>query len=129
MTAFVKIQFGSSRDGGYKNPTYTFAVTHGAGGGILTGGVVNRAERFGYAIDGIDCLVLGHSHKSFTTNPAKIVVDPHHNKVSIKPFKVISMTAWMYYGGYAAAKMYLPASFNPQILHLCGTCKNLKITS
>lgn len=128
-TAFVKLQFGSSRDGGQRNPTYTLAVTHGAGGGMLTGGVVNRAERFGYAIDGIDCLVLGHSHKPFTTNPAKIVVDPRHNKVSIKPFKVISMTAWMTYGGYASAKLYNPSSFNPQTLHLCGTRKSLKIMS
>jgi predicted phosphodiesterase len=71
-------------------PTYNLVVTHGAGGGILTGGAVNRGERFGYVIDGMDALIVGHTHKPFTTQPGKIKIDPHNNLVTIKPFKVIS---------------------------------------
>lgn len=125
--AFLKIQFGDLYANGEKNPVYTMAVTHGAGGGMLTGGAVNRAERFGYAIDGADILVLGHTHKPFTTQPGKIKIDPYHNKVSVKPFKVLSSTSWLEYGGYAARKNLLPTTHAPQIIRLAGDHKEIKI--
>ena len=127
--AFLKLNFGDSQTGTQHNPVYSIAVTHGAGNGALTGGIVNRAERFGYVLDNVDCLILGHSHKPFTTQPAKLSVDLAKNTVKIKPFKVISMTGWMTYGGYAASKMLNPTSFNPQVIHLSGKKHDLKVTS
>lgn len=125
--AFVKIQIGRLDGDGKKNPTYTFAVTHGSGGGILTGGAVNRGERFGYVMDGADMLITGHTHKPFVTQPAKLKIDPFHNRVSVQPFKVVSMTSWMTYGGYAAQKMLLPTSHAPQIITLCGKRKEIRV--
>lgn len=124
--AFLKIQCGDIHKDGAYNPTYMIVVTHGSGGGMLTGGIVNRAERFGYAIDGADVLIVGHSHKPFMTQPGKIKIDCHNNKVSIKPFKVISATSWLAYGGYAARKNMLPAGFAPQVLRLSGNKKEIK---
>ncbi len=126
--AFVKIQMGNSEGDGRQNPTYTLVVTHGAGGGALTGGVVNRGERMGYAIDGMDALIMGHSHKPFITGPGKIVIDKFNNKVSVKPFKVISMTSWLEWGGYAAQKMLLPTSHSLQTLTLRGKLKEMVVT-
>lgn len=126
--AFLKLQFGRQDGSGSKNPTYQFVVTHGAGGGMLTGGSVNRNERFGYVIDGMDCLVVGHTHKPWVTQPSKIKIDPHNNKVSVKPFKVVSSTSWLEYGGYAAQKMLLPSSHAPQIITVCGKHKEIKVT-
>lgn len=125
--AFLKLQCGDLHGNGAKNPTYMIVVAHGSGGGILTGGVVNRAERFGYAIDGADALILGHSHKPFTTQPGKIRIDPYNCNVSIKPFKVISATSWLEFGGYAARKNLLPSSHAPQVMRLCGKYKEIKI--
>jgi predicted phosphodiesterase len=125
--AFVKIQCGSVEADGRLNPTYVIAVTHGNGNGLLTGGSVNRAERFGYAIDGADVLILGHTHKPFTTQPGKIFVDSRNNRVSVKPFKVVSATSWLSYGGYAARKNLLPTTHAPQILKLSGNRKEIKI--
>ena len=126
--AFLKIQVGDIDGSGTKNPTYMLAVTHGAGGGIYTGAAVNRNERFGYVMDGVDALLVGHSHKPFVTQPGKILVDARNNRVSIKPFKVIVATSWLEYGGYAARKMLLPASHAPQIITLCGKQKSIKVT-
>lgn len=112
--AFMKIRIGqrpknrSKRSG--ECSTYTFAVTHGAGGGIFTGASVNRNERFGYTIDNLDCLIVGHTHKGTVTKPAKIVIDPRTDTVSIKPFTVVTSQSWMSYGGYAVQKMLLPSS-------------------
>ena len=126
--AFVKIRIGKKDGDGMKNPTYMLTVTHGAGGGLLTGGAVNRNERFGYVIDGMDCLIVGHTHKPFVTQPSKIKIDPYNNKVDIKPFKVVSSSSWLNYGGYAAQKMLLPSSHAPQTITLCGRKKDIKVT-
>jgi predicted phosphodiesterase len=126
--AFVKFQFGDPAKNGENNPTYTIVVTHGAGGGALTSGAVLKGERFGYAIDGMDALIMGHTHKPFTTQPGKIVIDKYNNKVSVKPFKVINMTSWLDYSGYAAAKMLLPSSHCMHTLTLRGTRKEMVVT-
>ena len=126
--AFLKFQFGEINGDGKTNPTYTLVVTHGAGGGQLTSGAVLRAERFGYAVDGMDALILGHTHKPFTTSPGKIFIDKYHNTVTVKPFKVINMTSWLKYGDYAAQKMFLPSTFNIQTLTLRGMKKEMVVT-
>lgn len=126
--AIVKLRIGNTKGDGIHNPTYTFAVTHGAGGGIYTGAAVNRNERFGYIIDGIDALIVGHSHKPAITKPVKIKVDTHNNTVKQAPFVVITSTSWLDYGGYAAQKMLLPSSVgNPQALLLTGTEKRIEV--
>ena len=126
--AFVKLRIGDKKANGQLNPTYTLAVTHGAGGGALTGGTVNRNERFGYAIEGLDALIVGHSHKPIITQPAKLVVDHANNKIACKPFKVVVSTAWLDYGGYAAQKMLIPGSHAMQKITLAGKQKLLTVT-
>lgn len=125
--AFIKLQMGEQDGFGKTNPTYVMTITHGAGGGILTGSAVNRAERFGYVLDG-DILIVGHTHKPFVTQSMKIKIDTHNNKVSFKPFKVVSTTSWLDYGGYAAQKMLPPTSIAPQIIKLYGKRKHIEVT-
>lgn len=124
---FLRIQMGNNRIDGTRNPSYILAVTHGAGGGALTGSSVNRAERFGYVIDGIDALIVGHSHKPFVTDPVKIKVDGSHNKISFVPFLVVSVSSWLAYGGYPVRKMLSPTANTRQILTLSGTKKELRV--
>ena len=109
--AFVKLQLGTPEQIKKRQAaTYTFVVTHGSGGGIFTGSAVNKNERFGYVVDGMDCLIVGHTHKGAISKPSKIVIDPRNNVVSMKSFTVVSCQAWMNYGGYAAQKMLLPST-------------------
>lgn len=126
--AFLKIQMGKPRSSGKGNPTYTFAVTHGAGGGIYTGAAVNRNERFGYTIDGVDCLVVGHTHKPTISQPGKIKIDHQNNQVYLSDFKVVSATSWLKFGGYAAQKMLLPSSHALQTIVLNGKKKEINVT-
>lgn len=117
---FMKIQVGKrpndSRGRYYQ--TYTFAVTHGAGGGGA-GATVNRNERFSYIIDGLDCLVVGHTHKGTVTKPSKIIINTNDNIVYSRDMTVISSVSWLDWGGYAAKKMLTPATTcKPQKLHL-----------
>lgn len=126
--AFLKLQFGDVKADGLRNPTYNLCVTHGHGGGAYTSGAVLRGERSGYSIDGIDCLIFGHTHKPFTTTHGKIVVDPRNNIVSVKPFKVLCMTSWLDYSSYAMQKMMIPTAHNIQTITLCGNHKEMRVT-
>ena len=127
--AFVKIQMGvEQKISGAARPTYVLAVTHGAGGGMLTSGAVLRGERFAYAISGVDALIFGHTHKNFTTISGKIHVDPHNNRVSVKPFRVLNMTSWLEWSGYPVQKMLLPSVHGIQKITLCGDHKEMVVT-
>ncbi|NCC69232.1 MAG: hypothetical protein EOM14_13760 [Clostridia bacterium] len=134
--AFLKIGVGTADKGngrtGAEN-TYLIYVTHGAGGGILTGATVNRNERFSYVIEGLDGMIVGHSHKGAITKPGRIVVDLRANTISRRKTVVISSESWQSFGGYAQRKMMLPSSEvdpdNPQMLMLSGVRdkRNIKV--
>ena len=131
--AFMKIQMGEERGengsgNGNKRPTYVLAVTHGAGNGALYGGAVNKSVGYSTVIDGLDCFVLGHTHKPYTTQPAKIVIDPRNNKVTIRPFKIVSATSWLKYSGYPVQKMLMPTSFCLNKIILYGSHKEIIVT-
>jgi hypothetical protein len=108
--AFLFIRMGNNRTDGAKNPSYAICCTHSTGGGIYTGAAVNRNERFGMMIDGLDVLITAHVHKGILTKPQKLIIDPRHNQVYTRDFTVVSATSWMEYGGYALRKMLAPAS-------------------
>ena len=116
---FMKVSLGTRKHDNSPIQSYTFGVTHGAGGGIYTGATVNRNERFGNIIEGLDCLIVGHTHKGTVSKPSKIVIDRKNDKVSMSYYTVISMVSWLNYGGYAMQKMLLPAHVaDPQKLKL-----------
>ena len=118
--AFIKIICGTA--------AYGLAITHGAGGGALTGAGVNRNERFSYVIEGLDCLISGHTHKGVISRPSRLVFDLNHGTVAQRACTVITSESWLSYGGYAARKMLTPAeSCNPQRLILNDDKHNKRI--
>ena len=124
--AFLRLKLGQRTNANKPDSTYAVCVTHGAGGGIYTGAAVNRNERFGNIIDGLDCLIAAHVHKGFVSKPSKVVIDTTSGQVSMRHYTVISCVSWMNYGGYAAQKMLLPAhAAEPQVLTF-STGKNGK---
>lgn len=132
--AFVDIRLGITKDRkNYRTnskyrPNYMLVIAHGTGGGILTGSAVNRNERFGYVIDGMDILITGHVHKEAITQPQKLVIDRNNKTVKLTPFKIVSAMSWLKYGGYAASKMLLPAGFSLQTITLSSYYKNITVT-
>lgn len=126
--AFMCISLGKRGSENKPQASYNFVVTHGSGGGIYTGAAVNKNERFGNVIDGLDCLVTGHVHKAFITKPGKICIDARNRYVSMKHYTVISCVSWLNYGGYSAQKMLLPAkTCDPQKLKLVASQKGKQI--
>lgn len=125
--AFLILRMGDKNGNGALNPTYTACVTHSAGGGIYTGATVNRNERFGMMVDGLDILITHHAHKGAVTKPQKILFDARNKKVSLKDFCCVGSTSWVEYGGYALRKMLAPASNQIQTIVLYRDHKQVQV--
>ena len=126
--AFVKIQIGNQSGSGIRNPTYMLCVAHGAGSSIYVGGAASKGERFGMAIEGLDCLITGHTHKPADLPNAKIHIDKQNNKISIKPWRHLVCSSWLGYAGYAAKKLLPPTAYAEQKLILHGKEKSIEIS-
>ena len=128
-TAFMKIRLGArNREGaiGY-DASFKFAVTHGSGGG-MTGAAVNRNERWGNVIDGVDCVIAGHTHKGAITRPSKIVIDDVNDLVSLKDYVVLSCVSWQNFGAYPLQQMMSPtATSRPQSIRLISRPKEIEL--
>ena len=125
--AFLILRIGEKYNNGTKNPTYCGLIQHGTGGGGQVGSQVNKLSKYGMAFEGLDFIVSGHTHKPFDVPQMKLVLDPHNKKVIERPFRVITATSWLRYGGYGFRKQYNPASFNLQEIILSGDHKELRV--
>ena len=131
---FMKVGVGEADKGkGRKNDarnSYTFSICHGTGGGIYGGSTLNRNERFGTYVEGLDCVIVGHTHRGQVSRPSKMVFDKHNNNILFTEYLVVSCVSWLAYGGYAVQKMLPPSSAypRPQVLHLNGAQKHKEIT-
>ena len=123
--AYILLSVGDRQVKGQTKPaaSYHLCVTHGSGGGALTGSSVNKSERFAYTVEGIDILITGHTHKGSITKPAKLQFDYMKGRMTLKPFVCVQACAWQTYGGYSLQKMMNPsttADQGGQIIRLSG---------
>ena len=126
--AFMKIKLGKRYEKSNRaSATYTFAVTHGSGGG-QTGAAVNRNERWGANIDGLDCVVSGHTHKGAVSKPMKMVFDPRNDKILFQKFVSVICVSWQEYVDFPLQKMMNPSTVaDPQFLYLSDKEKNIEV--
>lgn len=109
--AFLAISFDYECAVGKKSrAVFSFAVTHGSGGGQYIGSSANRVERYGQIIEGLDCLITGHTHKPVTFPVSKLVFDTHAKTVKQKQFAVVVASSFLDYGGYAVEKLLTPTA-------------------
>lgn len=115
---FAKVSLGARKAD--RQVTYTVVVGHGAGD--------KKCETFGYAIDGMDIFITGHTHHPMETFPAKIVIDPYNNKVKMAGYTHVTVPSFQKMGGYALRGMYMPHD-NDKIpmLVLSGREKNVEV--
>lgn len=127
-TAFLYLTIGERTNGKQGNrpmQSYNIVVTHGTGGGKYPGAAINNQQRFGYAIDGCDVLITGHTHAPSVTKPSKTVFDPRQNEIRTEPFACVQCASWLAYSGYPLQKMLPPqtawSNDVPQLIQLCAS--------
>lgn len=110
--AFVRIALGRNRShtGHGRQYSYLLACVHGAGGGMLPGAGVNRADRFMQAMDGVDVFIHGHSHKPYALRGSKLVIDAANKRVTRRPTLSMCAGAWLGFVGYPVVGMMSPTA-------------------
>lgn len=104
----VKLSYKDAAGKDKQRSEFSFAITHGAGGGMYIGSSANRATNFGMALDGIDCLITAHTHKPVTFPVAKLQFI--NGTIVRKQFVVAVASSFLDYGGYAVQKLMQPAA-------------------
>lgn len=116
---FMKVNLGEKAKD--RQWSYTLMLAHG--------GSRNKVEKFGYAIDGLDVMVTGHTHKASSTFPSKIVIDSHNEVVRRVGFTDLVVPSFAVMGGYALRNMYLPQDSGKfPVIHLDGRSKGVSIS-
>ena len=87
---------------------YSFAITHGAGGGQYIGSSANRVQNFSMSIEGIDCMITGHTHRPITFPVTKLLFC--NGAVVRKQFVVAVASSFLNYGGYPVQKLLTPTA-------------------
>lgn len=108
---FLQVKFCYTMNGTEKQrAAFAFAITHGAGGGMYIGSSANRTERYGLSVDGIDCIITGHTHRPVTFPVSKLVFDGNAKMVMRRQFTVVVASSFLDYGGYPIEKMLPPTA-------------------
>ena len=89
---------------------YVFAITHGAGGGMYATSVGGRLTNFSLSLSGVDCLIVGHTHKPITFPLSRLVYDKHAQTVTQEQFNVVVASSFLDFGGYPVQKLLTPAA-------------------
>lgn len=117
--AFMKINLGERRSD--RQVSYGIVLGHGASRA--------KVEKFGYAIDGVDIMITGHTHSPENTFPAKIVMDMQNEVVRVVDFTRLVVPSFQDLGGYTLRGMYAPQSSTKiPIIRLDGKKKGVSIT-
>lgn len=115
---FLKISLGQKNK--ERQFSYQIVLAHGQS--------ENKTEKFSFAIDNMDVMISGHTHKPLTRFPSKIVIDPHNEVVREQDFTQIVVPSFHQMGGYALKGMYMPQSSRKfPIITLEGTQKEVKV--
>lgn len=106
---FMALKLTYKSDGKDKQRyNFQFAITHGSGGGQYIGSSANKVQNFGMAIEGIDCLITGHTHKPVTFPVSKLFFC--NGSVIQKQFVVAVASSFLDYGGYPVQKLLPPTA-------------------
>jgi len=128
---FLKVRLYYEWNGKKKHRvSFAFAITHGAGGGQYIGSSANKVQNFGMAIDGIDCLITGHTHKPLTFPVSKLVFDPNSDAIKQKQFVVAVASSFLDYGGYPVQKLLTPTAHTTteiQLSYSQGERKEIRV--
>ncbi len=129
--AFLYLRILYANDERHAKAKYAIAITHGAGGGMYMASGANRVANYAAYIDGIDCIVTGHTHKPITFPVSKLEFDDHELTVRQKQFTVVTASSFLDYGGYAIEKMLPPTGNALTEIRLAYTGteeKNIRVT-
>lgn len=88
---------------------YTIFARHGAGGGAMKGGKVNRLQRFSDVADA-DVYIGSHTHDDIVMHDAIYRIDRQHATASLCDRTYVNTPSALNYGGYGEIGGFRPQS-------------------
>lgn len=88
---------------------YSVFAAHGAGGGAMKGGKVNRLQRFSDVAD-CDLYIGSHTHDDIVMHDAIFRTDRQHGKVTLCDRTYVNTPSALTYGGYGETGLFRPQS-------------------
>ena len=128
-TAFCFLRINGKdrvKQGKYR-PTYSVMVTHGSGGGQLIGAGLNKLQRYGGVVEGLDMMISGHTHRPADFVSGRLYCDHRNKRILEREFVSITASSFLDYGGYPLDKLLLPTGHSFQEIVLSPTGKNIKV--
>lgn len=125
--ALLFIRFGEDAAGHYhKRPIlYTIYCVHGAGGGRMEGGKVNRLMQLANIVDA-DCFIHSHSHLPAIVKTGYYRVSAANSSVHKVDKLFVNTAALLDYAAYAELQSYKPTSIEMPMIILDGTKHGMK---
>jgi hypothetical protein len=99
---------------------YRICAMHGSGGGKMPGSMLNNIENFAFAIEGLDIIICGHTHKRASGRPGKLAFPSRGGKMMQRDFLTYIAAPWQCWGGYAARGMFRPSTMGVSPITLSG---------
>ena len=107
--AFIRVGLGQNPKS-RKEWSYYLACMHGVGGGGLPGAGVNRNDRYLQALDGVDILITGHTHRPYALRGSKVIIDAQNRRATLRPTLHMVAGSWLDYVGFPVDKMLTPVA-------------------
>ena len=107
---------------------YAICTVHGAGGGFTIGAGPNKVTTFASAIDGLDLIITGHTHKPITFPLGRLLLDPQHKTIKQRNMSAVTCSSFLNPGGYALEKMYQPVGRCETVIHLSGFGRKIDVS-
>lgn len=122
---YLKLYVGKTGSRG-KGTVYLGVVTHGTFTGKTGGLVLNKLSQFADCFEGVDFIVVGHSHSPAHDRPCKTVINPYANTTAVKETLIVSASSGVGQERYALKNNIRPKKNNIQYITLYNTNSKFK---
>ena len=124
-----KVGKKGSKTGGQWHQNYYIYFHHTTGGGQTIGGGLNRVEKLGNIVEGVDCYCGFHNHKLSMAKSIIYRPNPDSKKVEERVISHLTCGEYLQYdGSYAEKGMLRPTKLGSPRIRLDGTKKDLHIS-
>ena len=124
--AGIIIRLGKGRN--QKAVSYSFAITHGFGGGRTKGAKAQMRFWIASVWEQIDAVLVGHIHEPAIDMWTRLEVDPRNEVIRTREILLISVPGALGYAEYAQKKSYPPPSYRLPALTLSGREKHIEVS-
>lgn len=106
---------------------YLVYLTHGSAGGRKPGSKANMLESMSLNMEGVDAIVVGHTHQVLAMRNEVCIPDIHNKRMLTRDRVYVNAGSFLGWGGYAESAAFTPGSSVMPVLILDGSRKNIQV--